>query len=66
MKRMMKKIQDRSSIIFLRKLLKINYRSITLIQIDLTSMIMLVVSSLLLRHNLDNKYFLFQIGKLAD
>lgn len=62
----MKKIQDRSSIIFLRKLLKINYRSITLIQIDLTSMIMLVVSSLLLRHNLDNKYFLFQIGKLAD
>lgn len=65
MKRMMKKIQDRSSIIFLRKLLKINYRSITLIQIDLTSMIMLVVSSLL-RHNLDNKYFLFQIGKLAD
>lgn len=61
----MKKIQDRSSIIFLRKLLKINYRSITLIQIDLTSMIMLVVSSLL-RHNLDNKYFLFQIGKLAD
>lgn len=65
MKRMMKKIQDRSSIIFLRKLLKINYRSITLIQIDLTSMIMLVVSSLL-RRNLDNKYFLFQIGKLAD
>lgn len=65
MKRMMKKIQDRSSIIFLRKLLKINYRSITLIQIDLTSMIVLVVSSLL-RHNLDNKYFLFQIGKLAD
>lgn len=61
----MKKIQDRSSIIFLRKLLKINYRSITLIQIDLTSMIVLVVSSLL-RHNLDNKYFLFQIGKLAD
>lgn len=61
----MKKIQDRSSIIFLRKLLKINYRSITLIQIDLTSMIMLVVSSLL-RHNLDNKYFLFQIDKLAD
>lgn len=61
----MKKIQDHSSIIFLRKLLKINYRSITLIQIDLTSMIMLVVSSLL-RHNLDNKYFLFQIGKLAD
>lgn len=61
----MKKIQDRSSIIFLRKLLKINYRSITLIQIDLTSMIMLVVSSLL-RRNLDNKYFLFQIGKLAD
>lgn len=61
----MKKIQDRSSIIFLRKLLKINYRSITLIQIDLTSMIMLVVS-LLLRRNLDNKYFLFQIGKLAD
>lgn len=66
MKRMMKKIQDRSSIIFLRKLLKINYRSITLIQIDLTSMIVLVVSSLLLRHNLDNKYFLFQIGKQAD
>lgn len=65
MKRMMKKIQNRSSIIFLRKLLKINYRSITLIQIDLTSMIMLVVSSLL-RHNLDNKYFLFQIDKLAD
>lgn len=62
----MKKIQDRSSIIFLRKLLKINYRSITLIQIDLTSMIVLVVSSLLLRHNLDNKYFLFQIGKQAD
>lgn len=61
----MKKIQDRSSIIFLRKLLKINYRSITLIQIDLTSMIMLVVSSLL-RRNLDNKYFLFQIDKLAD
>lgn len=61
----MKKIQDRLSIIFLRKLLKINYRSITLIQIDLTSMIMLVVSSLL-RRNLDNKYFLFQIGKLAD
>lgn len=61
----MKKIQDRSSIIFLRKLLKINYRSITLIQIDLTSMIVLVISSLL-RHNLDNKYFLFQIGKLAD
>lgn len=61
----MKKIQDRSSIIFLRKLLKINYRSITFIQIDLTSMIMLVVSSLL-RRNLDNKYFLFQIGKLAD
>lgn len=61
----MKKIQDRSSIIFLRKLLKINYRSITLIQIDLTSVIMLVVSSLL-RRNLDNKYFLFQIGKLAD
>lgn len=61
----MKKIQDRSSIIFLRKLLKINYRSITLIQIDLTSMIVLVVSSLL-RRNLDNKYFLFQIGKLAD
>lgn len=61
----MKKIQDRSSIIFLRKLLKINYPSITLIQIDLTSMIMLVVSSLL-RRNLDNKYFLFQIGKLAD
>lgn len=61
----MKKIQDRSSIIFLRKLLKINYRSITLIQIDLTSMIILVVSSLL-RRNLDNKYFLFQIGKLAD
>lgn len=45
--------------------MKINYRSITLIQIDLTSMIVLVVSSLL-RHNLDNKYFLFQIGKLAD
>lgn len=65
MKRMMKKIQNRSSIIFLRKLLKINYRSITLIQIDLTSVIMLVVSSLL-RRNLDNKYFLFQIGKLAD